>query len=214
MSVGRSGALGIFLPVVMVVLGAAAPAAAPPSVGDAISLYRQKRFAEARALLEPLAAAQPANAEASFYLGMAILSEGGPSSLDSARSWLGKAVRLSPDNEGYLSQYAGLCLLAADRDSSFSLALEGREAMTRAIAQDPGDLEAREGLMRFYAKAPWPLGDPAKAMAQAADIGRADPRRGAAAYRSLAETFLKAGRGEQARLAAQCAQSLAPGPRP
>jgi tetratricopeptide (TPR) repeat protein len=211
MSVGRNGALGLCLPFAMALLGAAAPAAAPPSVGDAVSLYRQKRFAEARALLEPLAAALPANAEASFYLGMAILREGGPSSLDSARSWLGKAVRLSPANESYLSQYAGVCLLAADRDSSFSLALEGREAMTRAIAQEPGDLEAREGLMRFYAKAPWPLGDPAKAMAQAADIARANPGRGAAAYRSLAETFLRAGRGEQARLAAQCAQSLAPG---
>ena len=211
MSVGRTRALGLCLPIIVGLLGVAAPAAAAPSLGDAVSLYRQQRFAEARTLLETLAASQPANAEASYYLGMALLREGGPSSLDLARSWRGKAVKLSPSNENYLSQYAGVCLLAADRDNSFSLALEGREAMVRAIAQDPGDLEAREGLMRFYAKAPWPLGDPAKALAQAADIAKADPRRGAAAYRSLAEAFQRAGLGGQAQLAAETAQSLAPG---
>jgi hypothetical protein len=44
--------------------------------------------------------------------------------------------------------------MMADRDSSFSLAMEGRDAMARAIAENPADLGACEGLMRFYAKAP------------------------------------------------------------
>ena len=211
MSVGRNGAIRLGLPLLVGLLAGAAPSFGAPSVADAVSLYRQKRFPEARAVLEPLAAAQPANAEASYYLGMAILREGGPSSLDSARSWLGKAAKLAPDNEDYLSQYAGVCLLAADRDNSFSLALEGRDAMTRAIAENPRDLEACEGLMRFYAKAPWPLGSPAKALSLAAEIARADPGRGAAAYRSLAETFRRGGLEEQARSSAQLAQSLAPG---
>jgi tetratricopeptide (TPR) repeat protein len=204
MSVGRIGALGLGLPLLLGVLGAAGPA------DDAISLYKQKKYAEARAALEPLAASQPSNADAAYFLGMTILRAGGPTSLDSARYWLAKAAKLSPQNEDYLAQYAGVCLLMADRDNSFSLALEGRDAMARAIAEDPGDLEAREGLMRFYAKAPWPLGDPSKALSLAADIAKVDPRLGEAAYRSIAELFERSGRKEQARSASQAAQNLAP----
>ena len=211
MSVSGNGALRMGLPLLIGILGGATPAVAAPSIGDAISLYKQKRFAEARAILEPLAVSEPSNAVASYYLGMTVLRAGGPSALDSARSWLGKAAKLSPDNENYLSEYAGVCLLVADRDNSFSLALEGRDAMTRAIAEDPRDLGACEGLMRFYAKAPWPLGDPTKALSLAADIARIDPKRGAAAYRSIADIFEKGGREEQARSAAQAAQNLAPG---
>jgi len=204
MSVGRIGALGLGLPLLLGVLAAAGPA------DDAISLYKQKKYSEARAALEPLAASQPSNAEAAYFLGMTILRAGGPTSLDSARYWLAKAAKLSPQNEDYLAQYAGVCLLMADRDNSFSLALEGRDAMARAIAEDPGDLEAREGLMRFYAKAPWPLGDPSKALSLAADIARVDPRLGEAAYRSIAELFERGGRREQARSASLAAQNLAP----
>jgi cytochrome c-type biogenesis protein CcmH/NrfG len=214
MIAGRIGALGLGLPLLMGLLGGASPTAAATPIGDAISLYEQKRYAEARVALEPLAAADPSNAEAAYYLGMAVFRAGGPSSLASARLWLGMASRLSPKNEDYLAQYAGVCLLIADRDNSLSLAMEGRDAMTRAIAQDPADLEACEGLMRFYAKAPWPLGDPSKALSLAAAIAKVDPKRGAAAYRSIGEAFEKSGHKEEARSAAEAAQSLAPARHP
>lgn len=210
MSTVRIAALGLGLPLLIGLLGAESQAAAAPSIGDAISLYKQKRYAEARVALEPIAASDPSNAEAAYFLGMAVLEAGGPSSLDTARRWLGKASRLSPKNEEYLAQYAGVCLLIADRDNSLALAMEGRDAMTRAIAQDPADLEACEGLMRFYAKAPWPLGDPSKALSLAASIAKVDPKRGAAAYESIGETFEKSGRKAEARSAAEAAQSLAP----
>jgi hypothetical protein len=98
----------------------------------------------------------------------------------------------------------------ADRDSSFSLALEGRDDMTRAVTLNPDDLEAREGLMRFYAKAPWPLGDAAKALQMAAYVATKDAKRGEGDYRSLADTLRKAGHGDQADVALKLAQSLAP----
>jgi tetratricopeptide (TPR) repeat protein len=208
MRVGRLGALGP--PLVACVLGAVSPGVRASPVDDAAELFRQRRFAEARAALEPIAAAQPSNAEASYYLGMALLRLGGPASLESSRLWLGRAVKLDPENEGYLADYAGVCLLMADRDSSFSLALEGRDAMTRAIAEKPGDLEACEGLMRFYAKAPWPLGNADRALALAAQIARSDPKRGLAAYRSIGATFERSGRADKAQAASQAAQSLAP----
>jgi tetratricopeptide (TPR) repeat protein len=205
MRIAGIGVLGLCLPFL------AAEAAASP-VGDAVTLFGQKHYAEARAVLEPVVASEPANAEASYYLGMSLLRIGGPSSLDTCRPWLAKATKLAPDNEGYLADYAGVCLLLADRDSSFSLALEGRDAMSRAIAANPADLAACEGLMRFYAKAPWPLGNADRALALAAQIARADPRRGAAAYRSIQGTFERNGRTAEAAAASKAAQSLAQGP--
>jgi Flp pilus assembly protein TadD len=186
-----------------------APARAASPLADAEALYNSRHYPEARALLEPLVAAEPSNAAASYFLGMAYLRAGGPAALDSARQWLGRALKLAPDDEGYLAEYAGVCLLMADRDSSFSLALEGRDDMARAVEANPGDIEAREGLMRFYAKAPWPLGDSGKAMDMAAAIARKDPVKGHAEYLALAATFGRQGRSQEANTAAKAAQSLA-----
>jgi tetratricopeptide (TPR) repeat protein len=209
---GRTPALVLGLPLLAAALGALLPSLGASPIGDAVALYGQKRYAEAKAILEPLAASEPSNAEASYYLGMAFLKLGGPASLDSSRLWLGRALKLSPDNEGYLSDYAGVCLMMADRDSSFSLAMEGRDAMERAVAANPADLGACEGLMRFYAKAPWPLGNAGRALALAAQIAKANPKRGLAAYRSIQATFEKGGHPEDAQTAALAAQSLAQSP--
>jgi Flp pilus assembly protein TadD len=190
---------------------ALASAHAGSTLADARALYNAKHYAEARALLEPLVAADPSNAAAAYALGMTYVKASPPSALDDARLWLGKAVKLAPEDENYLSDYAGVCLLLADRDSSFSMALEGRDAMTRAIAANPDDIEAREGLMRFYAKAPWPLGDVNKALLMAAEIAKRDPKKGAAEYTALAATLTKEGHSAEADMATKAAQSLAPG---
>jgi tetratricopeptide (TPR) repeat protein len=203
------GAFWRGLPLLVAVLSGAAPASGAATVNDGIALFKQRKFAEARAVLEPAAAANPSDDAAAYYLGMAFLRQGGPSALDSARVWLGKSVSLAPANTGYLADYAGVCLLMADRDTSFSLALEGRDAMTRAIAGDPSNIEACEGLMRFYAKAPWPLGNPARALSLAAQIAKLDPRRGVKAYLAIAASFEKAGLKEDALSANKAAQSLA-----
>jgi tetratricopeptide (TPR) repeat protein len=211
MSMGRIGALRLAVPLLVGIFAGLSTAVAAASVTDAVALYRQKRFPEARAILEPLVAAQPSDPAATYYLGMACLRAGGPASLDEARHWLGRAVKLAPDDARYLADYAGVCLLTADRDNSLSYALEGKDAMVRAIAVNPRDLSAREGLMEFYAKAPWPLGDPGKALSLAAGIAALDPGRGAAAYRKAASIFEAHGLAEQARTASQAAQNLAPG---
>jgi len=204
-------AFGTWIGILVVACAALSPSVSATPAGDAIALYRQKKYSEARALLEPIVAAEPSNAAASYFLGMTVFRAGGPSSLDSARVLLAKASQLAPENAGYLAEYAGVCLLLADRDNSFGLALEGRDAMARAIAANPADLEAREGLMQFYAKAPWPLGDPDKALAMAGEISKRDPKRGVEAYRSIEALFARNGRKEQALAASQAAQSLAQG---
>jgi tetratricopeptide (TPR) repeat protein len=185
-----------------------AVAAAAP-VDDALALLKQKRYPEARAALEKILAADPANAPACYYLALD-LQRGPEPSLDQARGWLEKAVKLAPDKEPYLAEYGGVSLLIADRDNSFVAALEGRNAMVKAIAMNPADLDARDGLMQFYAKAPWPLGDPDKALELAAEIGKRDPRKGSAAYLLLAKVFKAQGHADREQAAADAAQRLAP----
>lgn len=181
-------------------------------LSDAEALYKAGRLAEAKALLEPLARAENPDPAALYYLSMAIQDLGGPRSLDQAHDLLAKATALAPDNEAYLSEYGGVCLLLADRDSSFSMALAGRGAMVKAVGLNPADLDAREGLMEFYAKAPWPLGDADKAFDQASEIAKRSPAKGAAAYRKIAGIFQRAGQAARAESARAAAQNLAPAP--
>jgi tetratricopeptide (TPR) repeat protein len=84
--------------------------------------------------------------------------------------------------------------------------------MAEAIRMNPADIDAREGLMKFCAKAPWPLGDPGKALDLANEIAKRNPRRGEAAYHLIAVLFEKQGRIHEAQAAAQAAQDLAPTP--
>ena len=187
--------------------GSAAP------VGDAVALYRQGRYGEARNALQGVVASDPSNAAACYFLALT-LQRVAPPSLDSARTWLAKAVRLAPANEAYLAEYAGVCLLLADRDTSLGLALEGRDAMARAVAMNPADLDARDALMRFFARAPWPLGGPDRALEQAAEIAKRDARRGYNAFRAIAAIFVGQGRKAQALAANRAAERLAqPGAR-
>ncbi len=208
MSVGLARAILICAGLVAGLCVAPWPSASAAPVDDAIALYRHRRYDEARAALERLVASDPSNAAACYFLAMTLQHVALPS-LDSARTWLARAVSLAPGNEVYLAEYAGVTMLIADRDNSFGLAINGRDAMARAIAMNPADLDASEGLMRFCAKAPWPLGNPEKALVLADEIAKRDPRRGLAAYRLIGSLFEMQGRTREALFASQAAQSLA-----
>jgi cytochrome c-type biogenesis protein CcmH/NrfG len=159
---------------------------------------------------EPPVAADPANAAACYHLGMAIRHRGDGRSLDDAVVWLGKAVALAPDDETYLADYGGTCLELADKNRSFDFAIRGRDAMEKAIRLNPGDLDAREGLMRFYAQAPWPLGSDSLARIQAGEIGRRNPVRGLRAWIRLGRIHERAGDTGEAREAYTAALKIDP----
>ena len=184
---------------------AAGLAAAPLDV--AIALFRQKRFPEARALLEQLVAAKPDDAEACHYLGLTLSRRDTPGALDEALPWLEKAVALRADDADILGDYGGVCLLLAGRHRSLSYAHKGRVALEQCLALAPGDLEAREGLMRYYQEAPWPLGSRAKARHQAEEINRRDSSRGLAAFAYLARAD-----DDYAGVFALCEQALRQNP--
>ncbi len=150
---------------------------AGPELEAAQQLLAAKRFPEARAALERIVAAEPNNAAACHALGLAIKPRNDPTALEEAGRWLARAAELEPKNPIYLADFGGTSLQLAARTSSIGAATKGRDAMEKAVALKPDHLDAREGLIQFYERAPWPIGSSAKAAAHLAEIRKRDPDR-------------------------------------
>lgn len=155
-------------------------AASATPFDEAVSLFRAKNYPAAREAFEQIAAAEPANAAACHYLGLILLRRGDSTAIDDAVKWLEKAAKLEPANAAYLADFGGASLQLANKNRSYGAATRGRDAMEQAIQLDPANLDAREGLMQFYDRAPWPLGSSAKAAVQLEEIRRRDPDRATA----------------------------------
>ena len=152
------------------------PALGAP-LDEAVALFRAKRYAEAEPQFERVVAADPNNATACYYLGMTLRERGQSKDLESAMTWLKKAVELEPNNADYLADYGGTALLFAEKHRSLGAAVRGRDAIEKALRLDPDDTDTRQVLFEFYMQAPWPLGSTAKAAAQLEEIRRHDPVR-------------------------------------
>jgi tetratricopeptide (TPR) repeat protein len=198
---------------VLLLAGAFPTARADPSTEKGIAFYRKDDFSAARPFLEKAVAADPGNAAACYYLGMTLAEGGDERSYEAAEPWLARAVSLAPGNEAYLADYGGNSLELADRKRSLDYAVRGRNAMEKAIRMNPADLDAREGLMRFYAQAPWPFGSAAKAMDQAAAIAARDRARGLKAMMMLGRIHEKDHSTTAARAAYTAALRIDPGNR-
>lgn len=148
-----------------------------PELDAALALFRGKKFPEARVALEKVAAAEPANAAACYYLGLTLSHRGDTTALDDAVPWLQKAVDLEPNNADYLADFGGISMQFAQKNSSLSAALKGRDAMEKSLAINPDNLDTREGLFRFYDGAPWPIGSSSKAARQLEEIRKRQPDR-------------------------------------
>jgi tetratricopeptide (TPR) repeat protein len=150
---------------------------ASPELDSAVALYHGKNFPEARAALEKIAAAEPANAAACYYLGLTLSHRGDATALDDAVPWLQKAVDLAPNNADYLADFGGISMQFAQKNSSLAAALKGRDAMEKSLTINPDNLDTREGLFRFYDGAPWPIGSGSKAAKQLEEIRKRDADR-------------------------------------
>lgn len=148
---------------------------AGPDLAAARQAIDARHDTEARTLLLPLVAAQPADAEALYLLGTCEARLG---ALAPSVEHLAAAVALAPDNADYQSAYGNACLRHANKTRSLALTERGLAALQKAVAVAPGCLEAREGLYGFYDRAPWFVGgDSAKAAEQLAAIERIDAGR-------------------------------------
>lgn len=171
-------AVALALAALAAVRAAAAEPAASGEFAAAESLFKARRYPEARAALEKVVAAEPGNAAACHYLGLAWKLRNDTPAMEQAVTWLARAAELEPQNAAYLADFGGTSLQLASRTRSFGAATRGRDAMEKAVAMEPANLDAREGLFQFYTRAPWPLGSSAKANAHLKEIQRRDPDRG------------------------------------
>ncbi len=164
----------------LLVCGLVTAGRAAPSLEDAIALYQKSEYTQARAMLEQVIAAQPNNAEACYYMALIAAQPADAAAFESAVKWISRAIQLDPRNSKYEGTLGGDSLQLAGKTRSYSDAMRGREAMEKAIALDPNNLDAREGLMQFYTEAPWPIGSSSKAQTQIEEIRKRDYIRGTA----------------------------------
>src|SRR5580658_3740144 len=102
MTVGGTRAFRLSAGLLAVLCAGSGSMALGAPLDGGIALYRQKKYTEAKAALEPVLAADPSNAAAAYFLGMAVLRAGGPKALDDSKALLARAVKLAPANAGYL----------------------------------------------------------------------------------------------------------------
>jgi tetratricopeptide (TPR) repeat protein len=147
------------------------------------NLLQAKKYAEAREVLTRIVAADPKNAPACHYLGLACKAPRSLAAYEEALKWLSQAAALAPGDAGCLADYGGTSMEFAGMIRATSLtralgyATRGRDAMEKSLTIDPENLNAREGLFRFYTQAPWPIGSSSKAAAQLAEIRKRNPDR-------------------------------------
>lgn len=176
------------LPLLLLV-GLALPlhAADPAALRDRVrALLEASDHAAARAELEKTTAAEPANAEAHFWLGVVSEQQG---RTDDAVRGLERATALDPKNSGYWLELGGAYGQAAERAGLFAKlgwAKKCQTALEQAVALDPTSIAARNGLISFYRAAPsFAGGSLPKALAQAEEIRKLNPIAGAAALGQL-----------------------------
>lgn len=180
--------LGLLAGVFAIAIGArAADAGADATpLAAARQLFDGGRFPEARAAFERLVAAEPRNAEALFYLGWTAFRQNQPA--ESAKL-LEKATALDGTKSVYFRVLGDACVEMIQRASFFAKAGWARRSLTaydKAVALDPDDLDARSARLNYYWHAPGIAGGSMdKARAEAREIAKRDPVRGAQALADL-----------------------------
>jgi tetratricopeptide (TPR) repeat protein len=150
------------------------------------ALYHERKPVEAQAAFAALAAAEPKNAEAQFYLGRLALSR---DEHEKAVAHLEKAVALTPANSSYHHRLGDAYGRSAQKASLFSqmgLAKKCRTAYEQAVALNPQNVDARLSLLGFYQQAPGIAGGSMdKAREQALAVKQLDATRGRQALAGL-----------------------------
>ncbi len=143
---------------------------------DAVALFQAKHYPDARAAFEKLAASEPKNAAAHYFLGrIALLRD----DADNAMTELECATAGDPKNSEYYFWLGSAYGLYARQNDSIGKAHQCRDALLKAIDLNPQNIEARAELVTFYRMTPWFAGGSMdKAHAQADDIKKLNPLRG------------------------------------
>jgi tetratricopeptide (TPR) repeat protein len=158
----------------------AAPLCAQPP--QAISLYEQERYEEAKKILAPMRD----DPDALFLLGKIALQQDDD---ENAVSFLEKAAKLKPakaDIHYWLALADRSVMLRSSFLKQPSIARKMRAELERAIEIDPNHYDARIALIDYFIFAPAIAGGSEKnALAQAAEVKRRDRFAGHRAYARL-----------------------------
>lgn len=153
---------------------------------DAIAVYKTKDYPAARAAFEKIAAAEPKNAEAHYYLGVIAMKR---ADTDEAVKQFETATTLAPTDSNYFMELGGAYSAAIDKAGLFAqatLAKKCQAALEKSVQLNPDNLLARNGLVSYYRQAPTFVGGGlSKAYEQAAEIKKRDPVMGADVYGAL-----------------------------
>jgi tetratricopeptide (TPR) repeat protein len=154
-----------------------------------MALFEQRQYAESAALLAGVVAAEPDNARAHAYYGLALANS--KRDLDGAITHLEKAAALEPGSSRYHMWLGSMYAAKAGQAGLFkaaSLAGKAKAAFERAVALDPASVDARQALLQYYVNAPGVAGGSiAKAREQAAAILALDAHRGHLAAARIAD---------------------------
>jgi tetratricopeptide (TPR) repeat protein len=152
----------------------------------AVALIQQKKYPEAAEAFQKIAADEPQNAEAHFYLG--VLAEKRHDT-DEAIQHLEQATQLAPDRSEYFTELGGAYGSAAKRAGlleKIGWAKKCATALEKAVNLDPDNLTARNGLISFYREAPtFAGGGISKAYEQAEEIRKRNAAMGVAVLGQL-----------------------------
>ena len=144
------------------------------------ALMDDRKYAEARTVLEPFG---KSDATAAFYLGQIAMAQ---NDARKAADWLEKAVALNPRSSVYYDWLGRAYGQQAQRANMLKLpflANKTRSAWEKAIALDPDNLDARQDMIIYYLQAPGIAGGGKdKARAMAAEVAKRNPYRGAASW--------------------------------
>jgi len=174
------------LAIAALALAPLAAGAATEALAPGIQLFEARRYEEARKFFEPFATHHPKDADAAFYLGRTYLSL---RNFDKGAEWLEKAAALAPrrsEVQFWLGRAYGEAAQEASVFRMPGLAKKAKAAYDKAVALDPGNLDARDDLIQYYLLAPGFLGGSVeKAKEQATEIKKRDAMRGAQAFATI-----------------------------
>ena len=165
----------------------ASPASAQ-SIDHARRLFDSGKYAEAKVELTALQKANSRNAAAAYYLGRIAMLE---NDADGAIDLFERAVELEDANALYHYWLGSAVRDATPRAGALKMPFMARrmkDEFERALALDPNLIDARAGLVGFYAMAPAVMGGGMdKAREQEAELSKRSAFRGAIARGTIAE---------------------------
>jgi tetratricopeptide (TPR) repeat protein len=168
-------AVGGLLVAAAIAGGCAGKQAAPP-VDPGVEMFEAGEYESARAHYEGKLAENPADLDATIYLGRIALRQ---EDLDGAIEWMEKGLELAPDSAKTHYWAATAYVVKVQKQQDIALVSEVKSHIEKAVELDPNYVDARLFLAGFLMNAPpFVGGDMEKAREQAAILVEQAPFRG------------------------------------